>query len=91
MAKIYKINGETEDVTPKNRKSFSLEELQSFVGGYIEMVYLKDKKIMIVNEEGKLNGLPANVKATEIFDENFPDSFDVIVGDVLITEKKYIK
>ena len=38
-----------------------LESLQKAVGGYIEAVYpFTDELALIVNEEGKLNGLPLN-------------------------------
>ena len=39
----------------------SLDALQRAVGGYIEAVYpYEDPVALIVNEEGKLNGLPLN-------------------------------
>jgi hypothetical protein len=91
MAKIYKTTGGEETVTPQNGKHFSLKELKKIVGGYIENVYLNNGDIMIVNEEGKLDGLPLNIKATAIFRKNFPDSEDTIVGDILITEQKYVE
>ena len=37
----------------------TLESLQGIVGGLIEPIYLDDAAI-IVNEEGKINGLPFN-------------------------------
>lgn len=40
--------------------SGSLENLQKTVGGYIEVVWLASDLILIVNEEGKLLGLPDN-------------------------------
>ena len=50
--------------SPNNREKFTLEELQRLVGGYIERVPMSNGKSMYVNEEGKLNGLPYNEKAT---------------------------
>ena len=47
-----------------------LETLQNLVGGYIEVVSMGGGVGLIVNEEGKLNGLPTN----------FPIGRDVIVG-----------
>ena len=38
---------------PKDGKEFDLEEVQRYVDGYIEIVYLTDEQIMIVNEDGK--------------------------------------
>ena len=38
----------------------TLEAEQKAVGGYIEVVPLGDGKLLICNEEGKLNGMPGN-------------------------------
>lgn len=43
-----------------------LAELQSLVGGYIEFVRFDDGSAMIVNEEGRLRGLPVNPIASYI-------------------------
>jgi len=51
----------------------SLEKWQELVGGYIECVSLTPHMAMIVNEEGKIMGLPANFKWHG----------DVIVGNAL--------
>lgn len=94
MATIYKTSGEVIEIKPKNGTDFSLSELQSIVGGYIEIIDLFNGKIMVVNEEGKLIGLEVNHKATEIYDEAFPMFFvffDVIVGDALVCDKSQIK
>lgn len=88
MAKLIKSNGEITEVKPKKGKFFSLEELQGYVGGYIEFVGLNGD-IMVVNEEGKLNDLPYNEKATKFFQFVHGD-IDVIVGDVLIASQKEI-
>ncbi len=81
MATLIKSNGEEKNVLPKNNKDFTLEELQKYVGGLIEIVRTKDGKPMIINEEGKINDLPINYKATELYPYN---KYDFIVGDVLI-------
>lgn len=41
--------------------SNSLKNLQNTVGGYIETITF-DKFVIIVNEEGKLKGLPFNMR-----------------------------
>ena len=51
----------------------TLSSYQSEVGGYIEIVPLGRKFVLIVNEEGKLQEL----------DENFDFRWDVLVGTVL--------
>lgn len=86
MATIYKTNGEVLQTTPKNGKDFSLEEMQAIVGGYIEIVYLDNGQLMIVNEEGKINGSPLNDNASMLVGYT-----DLIMGDVLVCESKQVK
>lgn len=69
MAKIFKTDGQVISVQPKNGKDFTLKELKAIVGGYIEIIRMNDKCI-VVNEEGKYW---ANVGGN-----------DDIVGDVLV-------
>jgi len=67
MATIYYPDGTSEERQPANGYNFVLAELQEIVGGYIEIVPCKDKQhILVINEEGKLEGLPINVKASEL-------------------------
>ena len=87
MAKWIKTSGEVVEVSPKREGMvFSLEELKEFVGGYIECVFLNDHQVLVVNEEGKLIGLPYNHIATETYNIAFQPNRDVIVGNVLLCE-----
>lgn len=86
MAEIIYAQGGTEPIKPKNGTDFQLEELREIVGGYIEVTYTKSGKLMIVNEEGKLIGLPFNPVATMLHKYN-----DEIVGDVLVCEPSEVK
>lgn len=86
-AMIIYTNGEVREVSPKTPPYFSLKEMQTAVGGYIENVYLDDGKIMVVNEEGKLNNLPVNAVATELYN----NPLDVIVGDVLVADISFFE
>lgn len=61
-----------------------LEDLQKLVDGYIEVVALPNGDQLVVNEEGKLKGLPVNPVATALFREAFPDIPDVIVGRAVL-------
>lgn len=85
MAQILRTDGRWENVQPANGTDFSLKEVQAIVGGYVELVQLWDGRIMLINEEGKLDGLPLNVEATRLFLVE-RDGYDVIVGDALICE-----
>ena len=60
MATLIKSNGEEINVLPKNKTDFQLTELQTFVGGLIEIVKTNDGRTMVINEEGKINDLPIN-------------------------------
>ena len=58
-----------------------LDALQRAVGGYIEAVYpYEDPVALIVNEEGKLNGLPLN---RALRDED-NDIYDIVAGPFLV-------
>ena len=53
--------------SPNNGTDFSLQELQDNVGGYVEIVYLPGSSwIAVVNETGRIDGLPRNVTASLI-------------------------
>lgn len=91
MATLYKTDGTKVEVSPANGKDFKYDELKNFVGGYIEIVNLGKKKVMVVNEEGKLIGLPANNEATRIMAEMLPMSRDYIVGNALVCKTSEIK
>ncbi len=72
-----------EEVHPANGTDFTLAEAQALVGGLIEVFHLVDGRVMICNEEGKLERLPVNVEATIIFRRTYGPR-DTIVGDVVI-------
>lgn len=96
-AKLYKATGEVEDVQPENGTDFSLQELRKFVGGSIDIQALpKSNLIMVLNDEGKLDGLEKNEKATEIWKMNYPiaeylhNNDELVVGDVLICSSELV-
>lgn len=89
MATLIKPNGEVTEVHPlNNEKTFSLEELQQYVGGYIEPVYFGDGRVMFIDEDGKSKNYEINQKATTMA-QNFSRiaPWDYIVGTAIITEK----
>lgn len=91
MAKLYKTNGEIVEVEPKNGSDFSLEELQSFVDGYIEIAVLDKGRIMVFNEEGRIKNLPYNKNATAKYKKAIGCRADYIAGDALICKHNQIK
>ncbi len=96
MAKIIKTTGEVIEVAPKNGHDFSLEEMQEIVNHngnhYIEVIYLPNDKLMIINEEGKCEHVnaPINHKATDIFVEAF-GAVDFICGNVLVCDSSQVE
>lgn len=80
-------------IKPQNGKCFTLEELQTYVRGYIEVIYLKNDNIMILNEEGKFDTrLQKNEMATQMamIDEAIYPG-DCIVGDVIVCPRNMVK
>lgn len=88
MAKIYKADGSIIKIQPRNGHDFKLDELRDIVGGYIEIVYLRNNRVMVVNECGKIFGLPFNLNATCIA---AVDCGDTIVGDALVCKRSEIE
>lgn len=62
-----------------------LESMQKYVGGLIEMLPLEGELVLICNEEGKLNHLPAN---RVIIGKNGVIE-DVIAGDFFVCSAPY--
>jgi hypothetical protein len=81
MAYWLKADGAIQEVKPATGRVFTLRELQGMVGGYIEIVKTHTGDYMVVNEHGKLHGLPPNHAATERYQYG---RHDPVVGDVLI-------
>jgi len=83
MDKIIKSTGEEKIITPKNNKHYTLEEMQSIVGGYIELLSITATSYLVLNEEGRYQ-CPINYKASKLFKRD-------LYGDVLICKSKHIK
>jgi len=74
----------SEPIESKYAK-FKLDELQGYVGGYIERVeitWMGKPHDMLCNEDGKIKGLPINTFATDVANIG-----QLIVGDVVILRK----
>ena len=74
-----------------------LKSAQEFVGGYVEGISFPNGDYLIVNEEGKLRGLPVNEEATKLWRDTFDnDNFitgrkDIVVGPAILIKKKALK
>jgi hypothetical protein len=85
MAKHITTDGNEEVITPNDGIKFTLEELQTAVGGLIEIApmvksSINKGKTLLVNEEGLCMGLPVNPLASLL--AGYP-----IVGDALLLEE----
>ena len=75
----------------------SLKEAQEFVGGYVEGITFPNGDYLIVNEEGKLMGLPLNPEATALWKATFDnDNYitgrnDFVVGPAIQIKKQALK
>lgn len=90
LSTVITTDGLHRNVEPSNGTDFSLEELNGFVGGYIEIVHLSKTQVMVVNEEGKLIGLTPNPYATLLV-QIAGHRDDTIVGNVLVCDINKIK
>ena len=87
MALLIKADGSEMEVHPANGKCFTLEELQGFVGGYIQEIDVGDRE-MYLNEEGKYLNLPLNARATRLAVMAGIADTDFVVGSVVIGNSK---
>ena len=73
------------------------KEVSAFVGGMVECVTFPNGDLMLLNEEGKLIGLPLNPEATTLWRSTFTkDKYatgynDFVVGPVIYIKKKALK
>jgi len=88
---LIRASGEVTAITPENGKTFNLKEMQAHVGGNIEIYPMPQakrviKRIMIMNEEGRLHDLPKNVVASAAFGPT-----GHIVGDIIICPSRMVR
>tara|TARA_B110000285_G_C15066608_1_gene585490 strand:+ start:145 stop:441 length:297 start_codon:yes stop_codon:yes gene_type:complete len=98
MAKLIKVskegisNQKLEKVEPENKTNFNLKELYKLIDcDTIEVVYLSNGDLMIIDENGKLLEKRYNDYATNILRTNNPENRDFIVGDALICSSSELK
>src|ERR1035437_8921646 len=94
IALLYKTDLSVEEIKPANGRYFKLEEMQAYVGGLIEIVPLDgeglEDKLLVVNEEGKLENLPLNLFATTEWVKYYGQT-DYVSGDAIICHPSFIR
>ena len=81
---LYRTNRCVLEVRPENGRKFTLQELQAYVGGNIELVpgtARRGSPMAFCNEEGLLLKLKSNVNASIVFKVG-------LVGDVIQVRKE---
>lgn len=85
------VRGEISQISPVNGKDFQLEEVQNKVEGYIEIVSLSERQIMIVNEEGKFNKDYNSIATVIANTHRALGPGDYICGDVVICPQEMLR
>ena len=68
-------------------------EVKEFVGGMVEAVTFPNGDLLLLNEEGKLMGLPLNPEATTLWRTHFTKEThafgydDFVVGPAMVIQK----
>ena len=73
-------SGETRTIDD----AWTLAKLQGLVGGYIEKIDLPDRRVALIDEEGRIKGLPLNKVASGIVGQP-------LVGPVVIGPKSILR
>ena len=73
------------------------KEVSKFVGGMVECITFPNGDLLLINEEGKLIGLPLNPEATTLWRATFDnDNYitgrnDFVVGPAILIKKQALK
>ena len=71
MTKDIKLNECEFKIIKDSKDEPNLEQAQEFVGGMVEGITFPNGDYLIINEEGKLMGLPLNSEATMMWRATF--------------------
>lgn len=87
MAQLIHVNGTSETVNPADEvRGFTLREMYDLLDcELIQIVYVDNGNILVVDEEGKLKQRPVNYEASTHCD------FDMIVGPALLCSPGEVK
>jgi len=92
MTKVNTQAAEFKLITDKKDEP-DLKAAQAFVGGYVEVVSFPNGDLLLLNEEGKLMGLPLNPEATTLWRKHFTKEThingydDFVVGPAMVIQK----
>jgi hypothetical protein len=93
-ARLYRTDFQIQEISPANGLYFTLEELQGYVGGIIQIIPLDgeghEDRLLILHEEGKLISLSLNVPATLIWIMYYGET-DFVCGDAIVCHPSFIR
>jgi len=88
MALLITPTGIVTEIQPAyGAACFTTSELRELVEGWLECVHLPGGRLMWVNEEGKLRGLPSNALAT-LLARAVLGPHDYIAGPAVVTTRQ---
>ena len=92
MTKVNTQAAEFKIITDKKDEP-KYPEVKEFVGGMVEAVTFPNGDLLLLNEEGKLMGLPLNPEATALWRKHFTKEThlfgydDFVVGPAIVIAK----
>ena len=96
MTKVNTKQSEFKIITDSKDEP-TLKSAQEFVGGMVQGIEFPNGDYMIMNEEGKLMGLPLNPEATTLWRATFTEDKylfgydDFVVGPAILIKKDALK
>ena len=98
MGKL-KVNTEASEfkIIENKKDEPQYKEVSKFVGGMVECITFPNGDLLLINEEGKLIGLPLNPEATALWRATFDnDNYvtgrkDFVVGPAILIKKQALK
>ena len=93
MTKVNTKAAEFKLITDKKDEP-DYKAVSKFVGGMVEVVTFPNGDLLLLNEEGKLMGLPLNEKASKLWKDTFDnDNYitgrdDFVVGPAILIRAK---
>ena len=93
MTKVNTQTAEFKLITDKKDEP-DYKAVSKFVGGMVECVSFPNGDLLLLNEEGKLMGLPLNEKASKLWKDTFDnDNYitgrkDYVVGPAILIKAK---
>jgi len=93
MTQVNTATAEFKIITDKKNEP-QYKAVSDFVGGMVECVSFPNGDLLLLNEEGKLMGLPLNEKASKLWKDTFDnDNYitgrkDYVVGPAILIKAK---